>query len=125
MRQLISQTKSNLYIGNSIYTFHQAIVYFFIGFERVLASVHLSWVFMRCLKISNFDDIVCKFRDRIVGWANRLLSLGEKLMLICHMLSFMSLHLFHVLRPFVVVVQCLERLMTWFLWGYIKARCQI
>lgn len=60
--------------------------------------------------------MVRKVRERISGWANRLLSFGGKLVLIRHVLSSMPLHLFHVFRPPATVVQRLERLFTRFLW---------
>lgn len=77
------------------------------------------------LKISHFDDTARKVRDKISGWDNRLLSFGGKLVLIRHVLSSMPLHLFHVLRPLVMVVQCLERLFTQFLWGDSEGRRRI
>lgn len=81
-------------------------------------------VFKGWLQISHFDDMVWKVRDMISGWANQLFSFGGKLVLIRHVLSSMPLRLFHVLRPLVAVVQCLERLFTQFLWGDFEGRIE-
>lgn len=71
---------------------------------------------MRYLKIVYFDEMVWKVRDRISGWANKLLSFYGNLMLIRHVLS-MSLYLFHAVKPSALVVQHLERLFPRFLRG--------
>lgn len=124
--QLISQVKSSFCIASLVSASRQAIVRSVIGFQRCpLSFTYLECpVFTGCLQISHFDDTIWKVRDRIFGWANRLLSFGEKLVVIHHSTS-MPLHLFHVLRPLVVVVQCLECLFTRFLWGHSEGSCWI
>lgn len=125
--QLISQVKSSFCIASLVSASRQAIVRSVIGFQRHLLSfTYLECpVFTGCLQISHFDDTIWKVRDRIFGWANRLLSFGEKLVVIHHVLSSMPLHLFHVLRPLVAVVQRLVCLFTRFLWGDSEERCWI
>lgn len=104
------QAKSNFYIGGSASASHQDIVHSVTGFQWH----QLSFIYLRCLvftehlKISLFNDMVQKVRDRIYGWANQLLSFGRKLVLMHHMLSFVPLHLFHALCSPVAVIKCLE-----------------
>lgn len=81
-------------------------------------------VFMRYLKIVYFDEMVWKVRDKISGWANKLLSFYRNLMLIRHVLS-MSLYLFHVVKPSALVMKHLERLFPRFLRGDSKTWRQI
>ncbi|KAH9684247.1 reverse transcriptase domain-containing protein [Citrus sinensis] len=125
--QLISQAKSSFYIGKSAPASCRAIVHSVTSFQwRQLPFIYLGCpIFTGCLKISYFDDLVRKVRERISGWANRLLSFGGKLILIRHVLSSLPLHLFHVLRPPSTVIQSLERSFTRFLWGDSEGRRRI
>ncbi|KAH9750075.1 reverse transcriptase domain-containing protein [Citrus sinensis] len=125
--QLISRTKSSFYIGNPASASCRTIVHSVTGFQwRQLPFIYLGCpIFTGCLKISYFDGMVRKVRERISGWANRLLSFGGKLILIRHVLSALPLHLFHVLRPPSTVIQSLERLFTRFLWGDSEGRRRI
>lgn len=113
--------QEQLYIRRSASASHQAIVHYVIGFQwRKLPFTCLGClVFTWCLKISHFDDEIRKVRDRISGQANHIFSIGGKLVLIRHVLSF------HVLRPPATVVQRLERLFTRFLQGDSKGRRQM
>lgn len=112
--QLICQAKSSFYINGLAFAFRQAIVHFVTGFPLCqLPFIYFKCiVFARRLKISHFDNIVRKNRDRISGSTNWLLSLGGKQVLIKHVLFSMLVHLFHVLCPPIVVVQHLERLFS-------------
>ncbi|KAH9662191.1 reverse transcriptase domain-containing protein [Citrus sinensis] len=125
--QLISRTKSSFYIGKPASASCRSIVHSVTGFQwRQLPFIYLGCpIFTGCLKISYFDGMVRKVRERISGWANRLLSFGGKLILIRHVLSALPLHLFHVLRPPSTVIQSLERLFTRFLWGDSDGRRRI
>lgn len=119
--QLINQDKSNSYIRKSASASRHALVHSVTSFQQR----RLLFTYLGHLKISHFDDTARKVRDKIFGSDNRLLSFCGKLVLIRHVLSSMPLHLFHVLRPLVMVVQCLEQLFTQFLWGDSEGRRRI
>ncbi|KAH9734745.1 hypothetical protein KPL71_017486 [Citrus sinensis] len=112
--------KSSFYIRSLASASSQATVHYVTGFQQhQLPITYLGCpVFTRCLELSHFDDMVQKVRDKISGWANRLLSFDGKLVLICHVLSSMSFHIFHVL-------QYLEHIFAQFLWGDSEGRHQI
>lgn len=116
LEQLISQANNYFYVTASIHALQQVIVHFVTSFQqRQLSFTYLEWsVYMRCLKIAYFDDMVWKYRDKISSYANILLSFDGKLMLICHVLSSMHIHLFHVLRTPAVVIQYLVKHFTRF-----------
>ena len=118
--QLNNQAKSSFYIRSLASASSQATVHYVTGFQQhQLPITYLGCpVFTRCLELSHFDDMVQKVRDKISGWANRLLSFDGKLVLICHVLSSMSFHIFHVL-------QYLEHIFAQFLWGDSEGRHQI
>lgn len=117
--QSINQAKSCFYIGTFASASRQAIVHSITDFQRLqLPFTYLGCsIFRGSFKISHFDDMVWKIRDKISGWANQLLSFGGKLVLIRHVLLSMPLHLLHVHCPHAAVVQLLERFFNWFLCG--------
>lgn len=72
-------------------------------------------MYVGCLRIQYFDDMICMVMDRTSGWANYLLCFGGKLMLVRHVFSTIPLHLFHVIQPSAIVIQHLDRLFARFL----------
>lgn len=123
--QLIREAKKNFYIEGSTSASRQAIVHSITGFQWCqLLFIYLGCpVFIGCLKIYHFDNMVRKVRIR-----SRVGPIG------CYPLVGSGAYStgivfyatqFHVLRPHVVVVRHLERLFTQFLWSDFETRRQI
>ncbi|EOY02236.1 Uncharacterized protein TCM_011923 [Theobroma cacao] len=68
-------------------------------------------------KVTLFDSLITKIRDRISGWENKTLSPGGRITLLRSVLSSLPLYLLQVLKPPVVVIEKIERLFNSFLWG--------
>ncbi|XP_071902709.1 uncharacterized protein [Coffea arabica] len=63
-----------------------------------------------------FDGIIAKVRARVCHWSTRLLSTGEKLILIKHVLNSMPMYLLQVLKPPKVVIVALGKIFNALLW---------
>nr|XP_027083667.1 uncharacterized protein LOC113705965 [Coffea arabica] len=63
-----------------------------------------------------FDAVVAKLRARLLHWSTRLLSPGEKLVLLRHVLTSIPMYVLQVLQPPKAVFAKLEKICNAFLW---------
>ncbi|XP_022870779.1 uncharacterized protein LOC111390020 [Olea europaea var. sylvestris] len=63
-----------------------------------------------------YDDLIQKIRNRISGWASRLLSPGGRITLLRSVLSSIPLHLLQIMQPPKAVLKKLESIFARFLW---------
>ncbi|EOY17513.1 Uncharacterized protein TCM_036737 [Theobroma cacao] len=68
-------------------------------------------------KVMLFNDLVAKIEERITGWENKTLSPGGRITLLRSTLSSLPIYLLQVLKPPVIVLERINRLLNNFLWG--------
>ncbi|XP_071914026.1 uncharacterized protein [Coffea arabica] len=120
--QKINVVNSGFMCSSGVSKAQVELVSSILGFQRqffplVYLGVPIS--LGRCSSIA-FDGILAKVRARICHWSGKLLSMGEKLILIKHVLNSMPLYLLQVLKPPKAVLVALGRLFNSFLWDKSK-----
>lgn len=64
-----------------------------------------------------FSNMISKVLSKIGGWQSKLLSIGERAVLIKHVLLALYVHLLAVIHPPVSVLNQIERMLNRFFWG--------
>ncbi|XP_042944790.1 uncharacterized protein LOC122278671 [Carya illinoinensis] len=85
--------------------------------DDIVVFANGSSAFLGRIKVSYFEDLLNRIRDRLEGWQNRLLSAGAHLLLLRHVVSSIPVHLLSVLHAPKKVVFSLNRIMSNFFWG--------
>nr|XP_027067853.1 uncharacterized protein LOC113693523 [Coffea arabica] len=88
----------------------------------------LPFVYLGCklvkgkMRMEHFQPLIDRIQAKLVGWKNRLLSPGGRLILIKHVLSSIPIYTLAVSELPRGVIKRIEKLMSTFLWGEVEGR---
>ena len=117
--QKINFGKSSFYVSYKISANRLHMIQHYTGFSRG----SLSFKYLGCpiykgiSKVSYFEEIINKFKDRIAGWQGKMLFAGGKVVLINHVLTSLPIHLMDVFDMPKICIKRMESHMNQFLWG--------
>ncbi|XP_042965908.1 uncharacterized protein LOC122299590 [Carya illinoinensis] len=117
--KVVSKEKSSIFFPKYVNSVRKRNILQLTSFSEGLFPVKYLGVplFSGRLKVSYFEDLMNRIRDRLEGWQNRLLSAGARLLLLRHVVSSIPVHLLSVLHTPKKVVSSLNRIMSNFFWG--------
>ncbi|OVA07571.1 hypothetical protein BVC80_669g5 [Macleaya cordata] len=76
------------------------------------------------IRVSYFDDLLTKIRDKMAGWKANFLTHGGKLIMIRHVLSSMSVYLLSTVAVPKRVLAMVNRMIATFFWGSSEERAK-
>lgn len=97
--QLVSPTESSIFFSNKFPLSRKVEVLWVTRFVEGQWPCNYLGVPLHVgrLTIRLFDPLIIKVQKRLAGWKSKILSFGEKIILIKHVLSSMPIHILSVL----------------------------